>query len=65
MKHLTKKQSKIRALLVNLLEGVEESGLYTPMEMNYIHSKFFEVSDSLEDDLEKSSDMIESGSWKV
>lgn len=65
MKHLTDKQSKIRALTANLLERVEDSGLFTPMELNYVHAKFYEVSDELEHDLENDSDIIEEGLWKV
>ena len=63
MKHLTDKQSKIRCLVANLLDKIEDSSLYTQMELNYIHGQFYKVSDSLEEDLEKRSDMIEEGKW--
>ena len=65
MKRLTKKQSKIRALTAYLLENVEESGLFSQMELNYIHARYYALSDHLEEALSKESEMIERGSWKT
>lgn len=60
----TDKQSKLRCLIVRFLDTVEDSDdLFTQMELNYIHHCFYQVSDRLEEDLEKNSDMIEEGRW--
>lgn len=52
MKRLSTKQAKIRIFTANFLERVEkaaEEGVYSQEEVNYIHSKMYEVSDQLED----------------